>query len=80
MNLYQASIKRKRKRFEIHYAKNAYKEVNIEVNNALIEDISTIPINDIHSAPIKEKSLEVSDLFEDPNEAKSPNWWKGIQT
>ena len=43
VDLYQISIKRKGKRFETHFAKNAYEKANIVVNNALIKDIFILP-------------------------------------
>ena len=42
VNLYQG----KGKRFETHSTDNAYDAVNIEVNNALVEDIPTALVND----------------------------------
>ena len=81
VDLYQVSIKGNGKRFEIHSTKNAYEEANIKVNNALIEDIFIAPINDIPSAPMEAKSLEVLNFFDDPDDkAKSLGWWKRIQT
>ena len=45
------------------------------------KDILIASITDISFAPMKAKSLEVSDFFEDPdNKAKSPNWWKRPRT
>ena len=41
VDLYQAFVKGKRKRFETHYIENAYDATNIKVNNALVEDILT---------------------------------------
>ena len=81
IDLYQASIKVKGKRFEIHSIENVYEEVNIEVNNALIEDILIVLINDIPSAPMEAKSLEVSNFFKELDvKAKSFSWWKRTQT
>ena len=47
MDLYQAFVKGKRKRFETHYIENAYDAINIKVNNALVEGIPTAMVNDI---------------------------------
>ena len=81
VDLYQVTIKGKGKSFETHFAENAYEQANIEVNNALIEDIPISQINDIPSALTKEKSREASNFFDNPNDkAKSLDWWKRIQT
>ena len=48
-DLYQAFIKGKDKGFETYSIKNAHEAVNIEINIALVEDISTTPINNITS-------------------------------
>ena len=77
MDLYQAFVKGKRKRFETYYIENAYDATNIKVNNALMEDIPTAMVNDIPYSLIEEKSLEVSNFFEDLDEQlKSLDWWK----
>ena len=67
MDLYQASIKEKGKRFETYFTENAYDIANIEVNNALMEDIPTSLVNDNPSTLTKVKSLDFSDFFEDPD-------------
>ena len=53
LDLYQTSINRKGKRFETHSIENAYDTTNIEVNNALMEDIPTNLVNDNPSALTK---------------------------
>ena len=74
VNLYQVSIKGKGKRFETCSTENAYDATNIEVNNALVEDIPTTLINNNPFTPTKAKSLDVSDFFEDPDgKLRSPN-------
>ena len=75
VDLYQASIKGKDKRFESHSTKNAYDATNTKVNNALMEDIMITP------TPIEAKSLDVLDFFEDPKDkVRSPDLWKNTQT
>ena len=75
MDLYQASIKGKGKRFETHFVENAYEDANMEVKNALIKDIPIAPINDIPSAHMDAKSLDVLDFFDYPDDkAKSFGW------
>ena len=67
--LYQVSIKGKEKdnRIETHSTKNALVKVNIEVNNALVENAPPVPI--------EAKSLEVLDLFDNPDgKWKSHDW------
>ena len=73
VDLYQASIKGKGKRFETYFAESAHENTNFEVNNALIEDIPIAPINDILFAPVDAKSLDVSNFFNDSKDkTKSP--------
>ena len=61
VNLYQASIK-----VESHSIDNADEEASIEINNALV--IHMASINEIPLVPIKAKSLDVSNFFEDHDE------------
>ena len=80
MDLYQASIKGKGKRFETYFAESAHENTNFEVNNALIEDIPIFLNNDISSVPMEAKPLEVLDFFDNPNnKTKSFCWWKKTQ-
>ena len=81
VDFYQASIKGRGKRIETHFAKNAYEEANIKVNNALIEEIPIAPIDDIFFAPMDAKSLDVLDFFNDPIDmAKTFGWWQNTHT
>ena len=57
MELYQASIKGKRKRVESHSIED------IETNNAMV--LHTTPTNEVPLAPAEAKSLEISDFLED---------------
>ena len=56
-DLYKASLKDKSKHVKAHATKNALKEANAEVNNALVMYNSNAPINI--------KGLKVSNFFED---------------
>ena len=67
-DLYQAFIKGKDKGFETHSIKNAHEGVNIEINIALVEDITTTPVNNITSTLVEAKSLEILNLFETLND------------
>ena len=63
VDLYQASIKGKSKRFKTNFTENAYNMANFEVNNTLVEYIPTILVNDNHFAPTEAKSLDVSNFL-----------------
>ena len=70
---YQTFLKGKGNNFETHSTENALVETDIEVNNTLIMEIP--------SSPIEEKTREVSDSFEDPDgKEKSSDWWKSALT
>ena len=72
VELYQVSIKGKRKRVESH-------SVDIETKNALV--FHTAPVNEVQIAYVEAKSLEISDFFEDQEEkAQNLEWWKNAQT
>ena len=76
MKLYQASIKGKGKRVELHSVNNAN---NIEINNILVLHIASI--NEVPLALIKAKSLDISDFLKDQEEkVKSLGWWHNAQT
>ena len=66
-------MKDKGKRGETHTIVNALAVINVEVNNA--------SVNENHIAPVVAKSLEVSDFFEDPDSHdKTLDWWMTAQT
>ena len=72
VNLYQTSLRNKRKRGEIYSTKNAL-ERDIEVNTLVEEN----PLFTLIEA--KAKTLEVTNFLEDGKE-QSPDWWKNVQT
>ena len=67
MNLYQAFLKGKN--VKTH---TAFVEIDVEIDNALVEDIPIVMVNNIPFTSVKAKSLEVSDFFEDLMTKQSP--------